>query len=463
MKCLFIIHDVYQEDNHFPLGPGYLATIVRNAGYDVDILCADVFHYSDEEIAAHIDKTKPDLIFLGFLSARYVRTVKPLCYAINAVKDKAWLVLGGHGASATPEFILEDTKADCVIVGEGENTILELISQRKVNDAPNKRIFISTIPRIDDLPMAAYDLFPIEKYVTSIKPMRSSQSDKVIGIITSRGCVGKCSFCHRLEKGIRFRDIHDVIDEIEHLYKTYNVNYFMFHDEMFVGSISRLLEFKDELVTRNINIKYSCSARADSITPEKLILLKETGCQFINVGFESTNKQVLRTMGKLTPPEKNEYAAQLIKDSGMGLGINILWNCEGDTAQTLKDNVEFIKKYNTYDQIRTIRPLTPYPGCPLYNKLINSNVWKSPQDFYDNFKNSDLIMHNFTNIPTDKMYELLFEANKELIIDHARHTNMPDDECKRLINNFDLLYFENNINFNGARHYTVNKESGLEQ
>jgi hypothetical protein len=72
-------------------------------------------------------------------------------------------------------------------------------------------------------------------------------------------------------------------------------------------------------------------------------------------------------------------------------------------------------------------------------------------------------MHNFTNIPTDKMYELLFEANKELIIDHARHTNMPDDECKRLINNFDLLYFENNINFNGARHYTVNKESGLEQ
>ena len=83
MKILFIVHDVYQEDNQFPLGPAYLASILRNNGHDVEIYCMDIFHYSNKQLADYLDKNKYDMIGLGFMSARFNMTIPSLCKVIN--------------------------------------------------------------------------------------------------------------------------------------------------------------------------------------------------------------------------------------------------------------------------------------------------------------------------------------------------------------------------------------------
>ncbi|GAI71844.1 unnamed protein product, partial [marine sediment metagenome] len=82
---------------------------------------------------------------------------------------------------------------------------------------------------------------------------------------------------------------------------------------------------------------------------------------------------------------------------------------------TLWENVEFIKKYNMYWQVRTIRPVTSYPGCPLYYKAIEDGLLDGPEDFYNKFCNSDLITINFTDMDKKKMHKELFLANSELI------------------------------------------------
>ena len=135
------------------------------------------------------------------------------------------------------------------------------------------------------------------------------------------------------------------------------------------------------------------------------------------------------------------------------MGLNFIWGNIGDTEESLKGNVELIKKYNTYDQIRTIRPVTPYPGCDLYYEAIQKGLLTGPEDFFDKFKNSDLFTVNFTDIPEEKFYKLLFEANKELIIDHFSHTTKDMEEGNRLIKDFYNLYFKRETNFRGARHY----------
>ena len=103
--------------------------------------------------------------------------------------------------------------------------------------------------------------------------------------------------------------------------------------------------------------------------------------------------------------------------------------------------------------MRTIRPVTPYPGSDLYYEAIERGLLSGPEDFFNKFKNSDLYTVNFTDIPKDRFYKLLFEANKELIIDHYEHTTKDMNSVNRLIKDFYNLYFRRKTTFRGARHY----------
>lgn len=158
-------------------------------------------------------------------------------------------------------------------------------------------------------------------------------------------------------------------------------------------------------------------------------------------------------MNKNTTVEQNIRALELVKKcGGIGMGLNFIWNNFGDTEETLKKNVELIKKYNTYYQCRTIRPATPYPGSDLYYKLIEMGKLKGPQDFFEKFKNSDLIFINLMDMPDEKAYELLLEANTELIMDHYKHTGGDMLLAENLIQQFADLYSGKITKFRGARH-----------
>ncbi|MFA6389605.1 MAG: hypothetical protein WCW77_03435, partial [Patescibacteria group bacterium] len=85
-KVLFIIHDLYQDDNRFPLGPAYLAAVLNKNGATAEAYCMDVFHFSNDDLARHLDKNEYDLIGVGFLAARFEETVRELCRVINAHK-----------------------------------------------------------------------------------------------------------------------------------------------------------------------------------------------------------------------------------------------------------------------------------------------------------------------------------------------------------------------------------------
>lgn len=286
-----------------------------------------------------------------------------------------------------------------------------------------------------------------------MKLFRAEDNDKTLGMLTSRGCVNRCNFCYRMEQGIRLRNTENVIEEIKTLKEKYGVTYFNIQDEMFNFPKKRIFDFYEALRKNNLKIKFYCQARVDVFDEEAAVCLKESGCQFLNFGMESSDQNVLNLMRKNTTVEQNIKAAEIARKTGIGLGLNFIWGNKGDTEESLQKNVELIKTYNTYDQLRTIRPITPYPGCELYYEAIERGLLRGPEDFFNKFKNSDLLTVNFTNIPEDKFYKLLFEANKNLIIDHYNHTTKNMEEANNLINNFYNLYFKGETKFRGARHY----------
>jgi len=466
-KVLFVIHDLYQEDNVFPFGTGYMAACLKRSGTEVKIYSQDVFHYTNDELAGFLEENEFDIIGVGFLAARFKETVESLCETINLHKKNAWLVLGGPGPSSIPEYILQKTKADIIAIGEAEETIIELIKCKigKGNLSKVEGIAYSIddeiivnerrqpIKNLDSIPFPEWSLFPIKKYTEHFKPSGATDKDVAFSIITGRGCVNRCNFCYRMEKGIRLRSVNNVVKELKILNEIYGINYLEIEDELFVVSKERIIEFRDALKREGLKIKFFCHARVDLFNREIAELLKECGCQFLNFGMESSDQSVLNLMNKNTTVEQNIKAAEIAKMMGMGLGLNFIWGNLGDTAESLRGNVEMIKKYNTYDQIRTIRPVTPYPGADLYYEAIRRGLLKGPEDFFNRFKNSDLVTVNFTDIPLDKYYDLLFAANKDLIIDHYMHTTKDMDAADNLIKDFYNLYFKDNVKFRGARSY----------
>lgn len=470
-KILFIVHDVYQNDNEFPLGIGYLAAILRNGGYEVTVYCQDVFHYTNDELAEYLDNNVFDIIGLGFLAARYSETVRPLARVINAHKKKAKFILGGHGVTATPEYILDDTHADFAVLGEAEGTIIPIIEkvikgidlsgQPGVAFRAGDKVVVNPrakmVAVLDSIPMPAWDLFPMEKYINSIKLPGSSPDDKTIGVLTSRGCINRCSFCYRMEVGIRARSINNVFEELDFLNTKYGVTYFEFIDEMFIPNRRRIQEFVDALKKLKTPIKYYCQARVElAKDKEALKMLVNTGCKILNLGLESLDQKVLDLMGKHTKVEDNYEAVENTIAAGMHPGLNFIWANPGDSVESLNKIVDFLLKYDTLGQLRTIRPPTPFPGCPLYYQAIEEGKLKGPADFFDKFVNSDRLTVNYTNLSDNEVYSALLEANSRLIRNHYQKKNKPASEAEVVIENFRRLYFPTrpeDVRFRGARHY----------
>ena len=467
-KVLLIIHDVYQEHNDFPLGAAYLAAVLKKEGVDIKICCQDIFHYSNEELAELFLKNKEyDLIGIGFLAARFRETILNLCDTVNKFKKNAWLVLGGHGPTPIPEYVLKKTNADMVAMGEAEETMVELLKcklnngdlsrvkgiayRNKDNIVINERR--KPIVKLDSIPFPEWSLFPMDKYTTCEQIPGSDKNDKQMGVLTSRGCFNRCNFCYRMEKGIRFRSIKNVIEEIKILKEKYGVDYFQFQDELFNFSKKRIFDFYESLRKNNLKIKFWCVGRVDVLDEKTAIYLKKSGCKFLTFGMESTDQNVLNLMKKNTTVEQNVRAAEITKKAEIGVGLNFIWGNKGDTEKSLQDSVKLIKKYHTYDQVRTIRPVTPYPGSELYYEAIEKGLLTGPEDFFNKFKNSDLLTVNFTDIPKEKFYKLLFKANKELILDYFNNTSKDMNEANKLIKGFHDLYFKGKIKFRGARDY----------
>jgi hypothetical protein len=472
-RVLFVIPDNFQDDNVFPLGPGYLAGVLRQARVHVDTYCMDVFHYTEEQLEEYLRSHEYDLVCVSFMAPRFKRGVESMCRVVARAKNKdAWFVMGGYGPSSIPDFMLERTGADIVAVGEGEETILEIMMAKRgmgitldqiqsITYRDGDKIVTNerrkTIRYLNQLPFPAWDLFPMDRYTSCLKFAGMLPGEKAFPIISTRGCTDKYTFCFRLDKGIRVRGPESVVAEMKHLNEHYGVTYFYFCDELAIVSRKQIFQLLDEIKAKLPPIRFRMDCRVSLFDDEIALRLKDAGAAFLNIGFETSSQTVLDQMNKRATVEQNIRAAEIAVKHGIGIGINMIWGMPGDDLDSLRQNAAFIKRFNQYDQIRTIRPVTPYPGSPLYFQAMRAGKLAGPDDFFEKFKNSDLYMVNFVGIPEKEIYETPYEVNKDLVYDHFKHTSGDMNAAEELVSRFRDLYFNGVTNFSGPRRLNSNE------
>ena len=265
-------------------------------------------------------------------------------------------------------------------------------------------------------------------------------------MLSGRGCTFKCNFCYRMDKGFRPRSNESIIDEMRYLKKNYGITYIAFADELLMSSRQRTEDFCRELIRHKVNLKWDCNGRLNYAKPDLLRLMKEAGCVFINYGIEAVDDVVLKNMNKSLTVKQVIAGVEATLEVGVSPGLNVIFGNIGDNLATLQQGVDFLLKYDDFAQMRTIRPVTPYPGSPLYYYAMEKGLLKDCEDFYENkHTNSDLLAVNFTELSDDEFHKALYHANKQLLDNYFRHMSTSYDAQMK------SLYYDQDPNFRGYR------------
>ncbi|MFX1261516.1 MAG: B12-binding domain-containing radical SAM protein [Promethearchaeota archaeon] len=461
MRVCLIVYDNDSYIHWFPQGIAYLASALRNAGHEITIYNQDVYHFHESHLTEYLKKNQFDVIGVGVIGGYYqYRKLLKISAAIALVPDRPKYIIGGHGPSPEPEYFLKKTGADVVVVGEGELSTPRLLEAfEKGEDLSNvkgiaflddkgKCIVTERQPLIADLdsiPFPAYDLFPMD-YYTLLRMPHIRNSDRCLPILSSRGCPYRCNFCYRMDEGIRLRSPENVVEEMQLLNEKYRVSYFAFADELTMVSRKRITELCQAFIEADLDIRWDCNGRLNFAQPDILELMRKAGCVFINYGIESVDDDCLKAMNKNLTVEQITNGIENTLAAGISPGFNIIWGNIGEDENTLEKGVQFLLKYDDHSQLRTIRPVTPYPGSDLYEYAIENSLLTDVEDFYENkHTNSDLLAVNFTPLSDDEFYQYLFDANRRLLENYYDHLK------QRMIETARKLYLERDETFRGFR------------
>ena len=460
MRILLIVYDNDSYIHWFPQGIAYLAGTLLQHGYDVTIYQQDVNHYPESHLTSYLNHNRFDVVGLSFIGGYYqYRKALKISEAINCSQNRPFYIIGGHGPAPEPDFFLQKTRADVVVIGEGEQTIIDLLeaigNHRSLSHVKGiafqdgqRTVINERRPLIDDIdmiPMPAYHLFPIA-YYRLLRMPHCANTDFVLPMLSGRGCPFHCNFCYRMDEGIRERSSEAIIEEIRYLHDTYGITYIAFGDELLMSSQQRVEDLCHALMKTTFKIKWDCNGRLNYATPDILKLMEMAGCVFINYGIEAMDDRILKNMNKALTTKQISHGIEATLAAGISPGLNIIFGNIGENRETLQKGVDFLLKYDDGAQLRTIRPVTPYPGSPLYDYAIAQGLLKDVEDFYENKHiNSDLLAINFTELSDEDFYTALTEANLRLI------NNYHQNKLQGIRRQVEQLYLQKDPNFRGFR------------
>ncbi|RLI43812.1 hypothetical protein DRO69_08785 [Candidatus Bathyarchaeota archaeon] len=381
-----------------PIYEAYVASILENEGHEVRILDCQSPNIEVEEILKEIEKKNPSLIISRICLPSYYHDLKIMAKIKELFPD---IVLIGWGGicKVFPENVLRESQLDIVFRAvELEDILPEFIRAYEKDKIENvlgislkKNGEIShTANRpfnknLDAIPVPAYHLLNMKKYVTQESHyIFGGSKEKFIPFFSvsgSRGCSFNCIYCpYPVTYGPwRGRSPEKVVDEIEVLVRKYNIRTIWFHDQTFSMIPKRTIQLCDEIIERRLDIHWATETRIDTLKPKVLKKMKESGCGRLEVGVETGDPILLKTVGKrgLTI-EKIVKTAKAIKKERIILETNFLVGLPGETWDSIKTSAELIKKINP--DILTAMIVTPYPGSPLYT-MAEKNGWLLTKDW----------------------------------------------------------------------------------
>lgn len=387
-----------------PFGSMAVIQSLRAAGYKPYFYDIDGLRPSFEEVERFFGERKPDVLGISAVVSTAYGYVKKLIRAVRRASPKTRIVLGGNLA-ASAEILHRLAGVDICVAGEGEVVSVNVMRALEGSEAAlpyealSKVLGITYLNPDGEMVFTGYELrlpadevfnpdfsileefSKIDNFITSpferpdfSQDPRSQQphraGKKTATLVTAKGCVARCTFCHRWDKGYRPIPVGQIIDKVTMLMDRYNVGFITFTDENF-GSDKRQTR---ELIAalKPLDILWQVGGvRVRSADPEILKAMRDAGCVAVYYGVETGSPKILKIMEKKATLQDNLNAAKWTKDAGLFTIFQLVVGMPGETDETIRETTEFLKRV-TQDHPESPRSLISVnyiqalPGTPVY-------------------------------------------------------------------------------------------------
>lgn len=385
-----------------PFGSMAIIQSLRKIGEQPQFFNIDYFRYRPDEVEAYFQKNRFDVVGISAVVSTAYAYTKYLAQTIHRVSPDTVIVVGGNLA-ASAEILLRKAGADLCVIGDGEFIVQQLVGTlrehgldpgelRKVKgicflDQAGKFRFTGygERPAAGEIESPDYSILDADGSVDYFIPKISSFSEygsvqsttgtRSATVVMAKGCVARCTFCHRFERGYRARPIDVLKRHLRMLRETRDVGFIDISDENFGSDREHSREVADAM--RELGLSWrAAGVRVRSVTLETLKHWKDCGCVGVEFGIESGSPTMLEVMEKKASVADNINALKAVKEAGLGTVIQLVIGMPGETDVTIAETIGFLKEAHPFmsnwtaanfpsDSI-SINYAQALPGTPLY-------------------------------------------------------------------------------------------------
>ncbi len=438
------LHDV---PVNFPTGLGIIASVLEKRGHHISVIDINAHRYSEEDVMSLCTKAEADVIGISGLISTYKYQLK-LISELKKSLPQTPVISGGGCATSVPHLLMEYTPVDFLVIGEGENTIVELIDaieQKQQMDlvqgiafrSDDKYVVTDTRPLekdLDTFPMPAYHLFPTEIYRDN--PIWSNYPNSM-NIIATRGCPMDCHFCYNVfgKRSYRKRSKESIMEEVRFLKDTYDIEFVGFVDDNLTIHKKHLLEVCEALEKENIT--WGCHGRVDTTDEERLDAMKKSGCVWLGFGIESGSQKILKNMNKKITVQQAKDAIRKTREYGIFPNTTFILGYPGETIETIRESIQF--KIDM-EILHSSFFATPYPGTQLWEEAKIRGLIGDEHEFVMSLNDATDFIVNFTDIPDDELVRIRKRSFEELrIVFYFKHKEITKDTEAKFLANADKL------------------------
>jgi len=374
------------------LGLTYLAGVLEEAGFEVRI--CDKYPPSpdtddeavlDERLAADVAAMSPSLVGITIHTPTIVERTR-LAKRLRERLPGTLLIAGGHHPTTEPEDTLQNSDFDICVIGEGEETLLEIAQRIEEGEGRERTDWLAkirgvaykhegqiarTAPRspvadLDSLPLQAVHLLGLEDY--GPHPLLGVSSSC---LLTYRGCPMGCAFCMNPQgPKVRKRSASNVVDEIEQVVDRFGVRGFNVHDNAFGLDRERSAAVCDEVTQRKLDVKWECWTQGNLVDRELAEKMRASGCVRVGFGAESGDDEVLAKARPGFTAAQHLEGIRSLRAAGIPVVPFFIFGLPGESEDSVRRTVEFAKQSGVDEVCLNI--LRPYPGTA---------IWRDPEAF----------------------------------------------------------------------------------
>lgn len=440
-----------------PIGLMYLSSYLKKFlkhPFEIKLINTLVDINNSYEMEKIVREFNPDLIGIRLLSVNLNYFNK----MVSTIPCKTKIVVGGPHANLNPLEVLNKKEIDFVVLNDGEETFLELVtsiiektdfSKIKGLGYKNNGLAIMNeqrpfISKLDELPFPDYTLVDLDKYSKFLSYGYTFRKQGVI--LSSRGCPFNCNYCFNFTgRKFRKRSAKNVFKEIRYLYGKYGVKDFFIVDDNFNIEKQRCIDFFNLIIDSRlkINLYFTSGLRGDLMDKEFIDLMVEAGTIWVTFGVETVNKRVQKIANRIMDMTKLKRSIEYCCEKGIMVGTFFMIGFPTETKDEAMETLQFIKNIKGVT-MPYLFGVKFYPGTKLYEIAEEMGIidQKQKQNIYKPYhevlthKTDILSEEDFKGLFTYFMKEIFLDKKRLEIAIKTQRKFLSDEEVKMVYSTF---------------------------